>query len=315
VAPTEYENVLEVKYRGFPKGLRFYPAALQRHFIRKKFHELERLCNIRFDVIWSFDNSVFFDFSALPEGVLTVSHIVDLNQNFQFVNASRTAQLCIGVSRSIVKRQKRHNPRSYFINHGFAQPHAIVDEPLPSIDRSVKVGYAGNLNLKYIDWNALRHIILSRPEAKFFFAGPFDVSAPYIKWLVKQTNVILLGRMTREEVSKFYREMDVLLLCYLANQYPEQLENSHKMMEYLGSGKIVVATFTLEYANLEEENLIAMSNNNSEFPGKFYQVLDNLSFWNSLDKQQLRKDLAFDNIYEKQLERIETLINRGSTYA
>src|SRR5690606_16219209 len=143
----------------------------------------------------------------------------------------------------------------------------------------------------------------------------FDVSAPYIKWLVKQTNVILLGRMTREEVSKFYREMDVLLLCYLANQYPEQLENSHKMMEYLGSGKIVVATFTLEYANLEEENLIAMSNNNSEFPGKFYQVLDNLSFWNSLDKQQLRKDLAFDNIYEKQLERIETLINRGSTYA
>src|SRR5690606_30205807 len=110
VAPTEYENVLEVKYRGFPKGLRFYPAALQRHFIRKKFHELERLCNIRFDVIWSFDNSVFFDFSALPEDVLTVSHIVDLNQNFQFVNASRTAQLCIGVSRSIVKRQKRHNP-------------------------------------------------------------------------------------------------------------------------------------------------------------------------------------------------------------
>lgn len=309
VAPTEYENVVEVKYRGFPKGLRFYPHILQRHFIRKKFRELERLCNTRFDIIWSFDNSVFFDFSALPDSVLSISHIVDLNQDFQFVEASRTAQLCLGVSRSIVKKQVRHNKRSYFINHGFSLPVSMPNVRLPPMRGSVCVGYAGNLDLKYIDWDMLHQIILAHPEVQFFFAGPLDASTSNAKYLQDKKNVVLLGRMTQEEVAQFYLQMDALLLCYLADRYPEQLENSHKMMEYLGSGKVIVATLTQEYSDLNDQNLIVMSKNSSQYAVKVEMVLSDLEYWNSQTKQESRKKWALENTYEKQLQRIESLLN------
>ncbi|HEY8511367.1 MAG TPA: hypothetical protein VIL31_05380, partial [Cyclobacteriaceae bacterium] len=57
VLPTPYSNVQSIHYEGFPKGLRFYPRFLQRHFIAKKFREVEAMCGGRIDIVWSFDNS------------------------------------------------------------------------------------------------------------------------------------------------------------------------------------------------------------------------------------------------------------------
>src|SRR5690606_15813052 len=117
---TKYENVFCIKYKRFPAGLRFYPRMLRKYFINRKFKQLEKLCDARFDFVWSFDNSVFFDFSAIPERVFSISHMVDLNQNFQFADASRTAKVCLGVSRSIISKQRAFNPNSFFINHGYS---------------------------------------------------------------------------------------------------------------------------------------------------------------------------------------------------
>ena len=80
-------------------------------------------------------------------------------------------------------------------------------------------------------------------------------------------------------------------------------------MEYLGSGKVVVATYTQEYAALEDQGLIAMSMHNVEFPGKLSLVLNDLKAWNGPDRQKARVRWALDNSYEKQITRIQGLLN------
>jgi hypothetical protein len=76
-------------------------------------------------------------------------------------------------------------------------------------------------------------------------------------------------------------------------------------MEYLGSGKVVVATYTAEYIDLSADNLIAMSTNNGRFSSLLSEVLGKLELWNASDKQKSRKDFALSNTYVKQIGKIE----------
>ncbi len=305
---TGYRNILQVSYRGFPKGLRLYPKLFQRYFIRQKFEKLEKLCRVQFDVLWSFDNSVFFDFSVLPKAVLSISHIVDFNQDFKFETAARSANICLGVTDSIVSKQMKYNRRSFFINHGYPLKSHDSYFELPKSNFSVRVGYAGNLNLKYIDWKSILTVITHHPHVGFFFAGPFTLSNKAVKRLRRNANVILLGEISSDRISSFYKQMDLLLLCYRANEYKHQLENPHKMMEYLGSGKMIVATFTAQYEQLMEKNIVLMSNLNEEFSEKFHQAVNNLGSWNSDGKRQLRNQIALDNTYDTQIDRIEEIL-------
>lgn len=307
VTGTDYQNVWSVHYAGFPKGLRYYPGALQRHFIRRRFHELERLCGADFDIVWSFDNSVFFDFSALPGKVLTISHIVDLTQDFQFHKAASTANLCLGVTREIVNRLKKANPRSFFVQHGYAQPGDIAEIHLPGT-HAIRVGYAGNLDLRYIDWNLLDRIISEHAGVGFYFAGPHKENSA-VDRLRQKPNAHFLGKLPSAQLGSFYRKMDVLLLCYLADDYPDQLANPHKIMEYLGSGKVVVATRTGEYEAFESPGMLVMSRQNGEFADKLSQVLQGIEKWNAPDKQELRRRWAQDNSYDRQIDRIVELLN------
>jgi hypothetical protein len=304
---TQFSNVVSVHYSGFPMGLRFYPRTLQRFFIRRSYYDLEALCKCRFNIVWSFDNSVFYDFSSLPGDVLGISHIVDSVQDFQFQKAASTATLCIGVTKSIVERMRRHNPKSFFIHHGYyVRPNSVSIE-LPG-NHPIRVGYAGNLNLKYIDWNLLDTVTASHCEVGFYFVGPYEENQEAIRRLKGRSNTYFMGQFPSEYLDGFYSQMDVLLLCYLADDYPDQLANPHKMMEYLGSGKVIVATATREYAELASRRLLVMSSNNWEFSDKFSRVLQDLETWNALDLQELRRQWAFDNSYDRQLDRIEEII-------
>ncbi|HEX7016449.1 MAG TPA: glycosyltransferase [Cyclobacteriaceae bacterium] len=306
VSETEYQNVRSVHYTGFPKGLRYFPGPLQRYFIRRKFIELQKLCGVAFDIAWSFDNSVFFDLSALPSKVLTISHIVDSTQNFQFDKAASTASLCLGVTREIVNRLKKANPRSFFVQHGYAQPSGTAKIPLPGT-HAVRVGYAGNLDLRYIDWKLLDMVTSANAEVGFYFVGPYSENRQ-VDRLKRKQNTYFLGKLPAAQLGSFYREMDVLLLCYLADDYPDHLSNAHKMMEYLGSGKVVVATRTSEYEALKYRGLLVMSKRNSEFADKLSQVLQEIGKWNAPEKCELRMRWAQDNSYDRQIDRIEEAV-------
>src|SRR5690606_1014053 len=128
---------------------------------------------------------------------------------------------------------------------------------------AIRVGYAGNLDLRYIDWNLLDRIISEHAGVGFYFAGPHKENSA-VDRLRQKPNAHFLGKLPSAQLGSFYRKMDVLLLCYLADDYPDQLANPHKIMEYLGSGKVVVATRTGEYEAFESPGMLVMSRQNGE---------------------------------------------------
>lgn len=306
IKPTDYENVFEVDYNGFIKGLRFLPRLIQKQIMLNKFGQLQQLCSTAFDIVWSFDNSIFFDFDALPNSVLTISHIVDLNQDFEIARAASTADICFGTTRYITERLQKFNANTHFINHGFCGLFEDENVTLPG-KYKIKAFYAGNLDIAYLDRALLDQLATNHPNIDFIFAGKKEEE----NHVFERPNVFYQGIMTSQKLSALYRQADILLICYKAEEFHEQLANPHKMMEYLASGKVVVATKTEEYQHLAEEGVIAMSKENHGFSMLFRNVLNNLDHWNSPGLQERRIAFAKENTYNKQIDRIEYLIQNN----
>src|SRR5690606_33118966 len=157
ISNTAYDNVWKINYRGFPKGIRFYPECLRKFLISKVYDRILSLCQVRFDIVWSFDNSVFFDFSALPDNVLKISHIVDLNQNFRLANAASTADICFCTTDFIKVRLHKYNKRVHKINHGLTT-RSIYPKDLPG-ENKIKALYVGNVSSFYFDWKLFYEIV------------------------------------------------------------------------------------------------------------------------------------------------------------
>ena len=315
VSDTIFANVFGVNYGGFPPGLRFYPSFLRKRIIRSVYHRLEILCGLKFDIIWSFDNSVFFDFSALPPNVLKISHIVDQNQDFQTDIAASSADFCFCVAESIERMLGKFSDKVYKIPHGFCVPDMTRSIGVSKSNGRLKAIYAGNLAIAYIDWPLLWRTIFSNPTVDFVFIGPgWNVfhDDPEIlaakKGISAQRNVLFLGRIDASELPNHYEQADILLVAYQERFQKDQVSNTHKMMEYLGSGKVVVATHTHEYRQLSP--LVVMSESNAAWPGRFKEVLENLQYFNSQELQTRRRHFARENSYERQIEKIEAVISR-----
>jgi glycosyltransferase involved in cell wall biosynthesis len=306
VSKTGFRNVYSVQYKGFSPGIRFYPKFIQRYLIKHMFQELERLCKSRFNIIWSFDNSVFYDFSSFPVDLTKILHVVDFNQDFQLKAAAETADVCFGVSTPIMKKLKAFNKQAFFINHGCGESLGEKKVTLPGANRT-KAFYVGNLDIHYLDWGLFKEIIYSNREVDFIIAGPWSEGGE--KEVIQSfSNVHYVGQLKAVELSRFYNTVDLLLLLYRANEFPEQLSNPHKMMEYLASGKMIIATRTQEYLDLAGEGLFLMAEENKEFPQLFQSAILDLEYWNSKQKQKDRQAYALENTYNKQIEKIEAFL-------
>ena len=296
--------------------MRFWPKWIRDIYTYAKWKKLQKICDTEFDIIWSFDNSVFYDLDALPEKVLKVSHMVDLNQNFQFEKATRSADLCIAVSDYILERQLTFNKNSFKITHGYSSKQIFRDLPqLPGQNR-IKAMYVGNLAMSYLDWATLYEACENNSLVDFIFIGPGkeDVNPgnnptyPFKEKVLKLDHCYFIERIPSEHLMGFLQVSDLLLICYQEKYHKEQ-SNPHKLMEYLASGKPIVATYTSEYIELRD--LIQMSKENRQWPGKFRETISNLEKLSSPDITALRSQFAIENTYDKQISKIELIINRN----
>ena len=303
---SDFHNLHTLNYTGFPVGMRLAPKFIRKTIQRKIFHRLEKLANTSFDIIWSFDNSVFYDFDALPSRVLKISHIVDLNMDFQSVLAANTSDVCFCTTQFIKHRLEQYAPgKVFWINHGVR----VSKDDLPFTLNSsfpVNAGYYGNLDIKYLDWTMLIQEIDDNPEIGFHFAG--KLTSHIVKdYFNNRSNMIWHGIIPSPQLPSFNAQMDVLFIAYKADEFKEQLANPHKILEYLISGKPVVATYTAQYASLD---FIYMSHTNDDWPKLFNQVVSNLSEYTTSELIKKRQAFALDNTYDRQLDRIEEILSK-----
>ena len=110
------------------------------------------------------------------------------------------------------------------------------------------------------------------------------------------------GRIDSDLIPEVLNRADVLLVTYDSDQWLEEVSNPHKFMQYLGCGKVIVATRTTEYD--DKHHLLEMVDHPSDYISRLEQVLADLPQYNHPRKIAERKSHAQDHSYDRQLERI-----------
>ena len=307
----DVQNLFVVNYKPIATGLRFFPPFIMHYIERKFLKKIEQKINGKFDVILNFENSRFYDFRFLSSDVLKIYFQVDQNQYFHPAIASRTADIVFAINDEILGIVKPFNENSFKISHSFqgnlsAQAQAILDNKYVYVkpDDRLKVVYVGNLDNEYIDYDLFEEVINKHPEVDFLLIGPYSQSGKMYDRIHKYTNAIFLGKVSSKEIPEYLSSADMLMLIYSRNF----TFSSHKLLEYLGSGKAIASTYMSELA--KEDSLVEMSESHSEYGNVFTETLNSLEQLNISDKMKARILFALNCTYPKQLDKMESLIKK-----
>jgi glycosyltransferase involved in cell wall biosynthesis len=290
-------------------GLRFLPGPLRRRLERRWLKSLERSIGEQINVIWLFENSRFYDLRFAGD-CLKIYHQVDLNQNFHHHIAASTADICFCTTELIQEQLMPSNAPVHVIHHGLQQPStpiALTAQQRQHFGRpSPHLLYAGNLAMGYLDVELLAAVAREHRDATLHLVGGAPADAPLRRALVDQPHVVWWGHQPSAALPAILENTDIQLITYQERYWKDQA-SPHKLMEYLASGKVVVATYTHQYR--EQRQLLAMSDLGGDYLHLLRQVRKDLSHWNALERQQQRRTFALDHTYVRQLQRIEAHLN------
>lgn len=311
ITPVERDGVrLRVVHAGrVAPGLRWFPASLRRGIEALWLKKLERVAGCRVGAVWLFENSRFYDLRfAGPR--LKIYHQVDLNQDFHPATAAASADICFCTSDFIRERLLPHQPLVFKIHHGTPQAHApltLSEDQQQHFDHpGAHAAYIGNLDIVYLDTQLLVNTVRSFPQVRFHMIGGYSKTGLLWQKMGHLPNVVWWGKLDSGLMPAILDRVDVLLVTYKASLYREQLASPHKFMEYLASGKTILATYTDEYK--DKRNLLEMVDDNANFTNKLDKIFNHLSEYNSTDKQADRKAFANENTYKKKVDEIFELI-------
>lgn len=295
-------NLNVIDYTEPIPGIRFLPGFLQAFLFWFRIKLIEKRLRQKIDIIWNFDPSRFFQLALLTD-TFRIAHLVDLNQVYSRESLCKTSDLVLCCTQVLLQQLQHYNHNAHFIHHGYNDNY---EESEPIRGEDLKALYLGNLSYQYIDWQIIIQTIKLSKNVRFHFVGPLDVegSNPPPKELYMFDNVIFEEPIQYSEIHSMLLTANILFLAYTENSR-EQMGNPHKMMEYLGSGKPIVSTYTAEYADL---GLVEMVNHNLDFPNRFSKVVAEISRYDSVEQVEKRRTFAKANTYKKQIERISKLI-------
>lgn len=84
---------------------------------------------------------------------------------------------------------------------------------------------------------------------------------------LRQLGVLLHGPVLSADLKKGLHRMDAFLICYDVQKDPSKGTNYHKIMEYLSTGKVIIASNITTYNNLPElVQMVDERENNGELP-------------------------------------------------
>ena len=285
-------------------------------FVKKSFLKVKG----GFDACIDFGCYSLFDSQDFVKASVKIFFPVDHFDHVRFTN--RGAQYLFTVSDVIKEKFSQAGINCHFINHGLSEEFATLAKERLNIlyewkeGNVLKVGYTGNLFSHFLDINLFKKLIIENPDVEFHLFGGFDygesnsVLMEWLSFLQNSSNVKLLGFLRPGELAKALQNMDALVLCYKPDYKNYFGENTHKMLEYLSTGKAIISTHITLYANSE---FIEMTNlgQDEDLPVLFRQSLKNLKTLNSQELYKKRISFALNNTYAHQIERIGAIIAGG----
>ena len=171
--------------------------------------------------------------------------------------------------------------------------------------------------MPYIDRELMLRLIAGHGQLEFHLWGPRSrdesnvgsdeslEAAAFLRALETMPNVRLHGSVRPATLANEMSDVDLLLMCYAVERDPNRGCNSHKLLEYLSTGRVVVANYVSDYA--DKPGLIEMvaADGRDKLVDLFDAVIRDLDRYNDPEHRQRRLAFALDNSYSKQIDRIE----------
>jgi hypothetical protein len=315
VRETETPGVSVISYQTwFPYKLKFHARALFDLCMRRQAHFIREAIGMPIDVVWDMDITYnFVDLRVLGAG-FNIFHPVDPDDNIaRFGN--KGADLVLTVAQAIVDPLGAGLRNAYVVPHGLGRHYevfgrSIIEFPLPiASSLRPRVAYVGNLDRDDIDWPIILEMASQRPDIEFWLIGPHHRARCNSAFaaIVGRENCRLPGLMNSKQILELAPTIDVWLACYDPGKSVRAGMNSHKVLEYLATGRSVLSN---RFDALAWTDLVAMpeSFSNQILPQLLTEMLADREANNAPVRQRNRAIHALQFTYAAHLHKINNLI-------
>jgi hypothetical protein len=303
----------------FPFLLKFHAIPLFHWLMRFHVKNILKKIGRPVDIIWSFDQGNLYPFKFFGKKSFKIFQPVDEPLNEEAIKAASGSQVILSVTPEILEKYKAFKQPRHLINHGVGE--AFLSVPSISGDKkNIHIGLSGNLLREDIDRETLLKIIDQNPAAVFEYWGPYslvnnniggsstEATKTFIS-LLQQKGVILHGPASPSQLPHELQRMNAFLICYDVKKDQSKGTNYHKIMEYLSTGKVIIANNVTAYRHKPGlVQMIRSRDNNQALPLLFKKVIQNLDYYNSPALQKQRKEYARLNTYINHVGSIEKII-------
>ena len=321
VSPTKFAQVYSVEHRLMHPFFFKHKFRLVYNFLTGlHIKKIIRTIGVRPDIVYSFDAGDNLSLSFFSKNAFAIYMPVDGPFNHVYeLNAGNAADIIISVTSRILERYNHIEVPKLLINHGVSDVF-INESPCQQENNPIRIGYSGSLVRNDLDIAFFEKIIGDHPSKIFEFWGENDPTSSsihllqdvsestkqFLSFLRGSPNVVLHGAVTSEKLAKGLKQVDALLIAYnIRND-----QNHHKVLEYLGTGKVIVSSYMSSYSSLP--GLIEMVRPNEgteQLIAVFDRIILNLAEFNTIDKQNTRINYAKQFTYKKQVSLIQQFIS------
>lgn len=298
-------GIFVVDYKPGVRGINHLPKILSEWFQRREAQRIRDMIGRDIDLVWSFDPYRFQELKIFGAGHVWY-YAADWHRNKRLDNrTAESADLVFSPAQVILDGIITSTPKTK-INHGvadyFLKP--AVPEILPG-KQATKAVYVGNLGSKLLDADLLIRVVKENIRTDFIFIGEPEGIVYDALWDLGY--VYFIGRKSNDRIPGYLAAADLLWLCYDTVRFRREASNSHKVMEYLASGRAVVSTRLEEYA--DRQDLLLMPEHPGDFPAFFGRVVADIATHNQPTRQQYRRNFAAANTYSGHLDQLEKILS------
>lgn len=291
----------------FPRAFKFKLRWLFDFAVRYLFKKTLNRVGIP-DILWNFDNGTYFRYEDLFRQSYRIFHPVDMMLNLRVTDYNLNYDIVFSVSSEILDRI--NHKKKFFINHGLHEE--IIEFFRKKKKKEAKktclnVTYMGNISLPFINREAFLKLIDNNSHLEFRLIGELNSDCQFQKKLAKYKNVVFYGKMSGQNLYRVLENADFLLICYHKHSL-YNADNTHKILEYLITGNPIISS-PLSVYKYHTDIISFIDFDTDNYLNIFNQLIENYNALSSAEKREKRMDLALNNTYQKQLERIEEIIS------
>jgi glycosyltransferase involved in cell wall biosynthesis len=326
----DHAQITLVRYRPLFRGRKYIPEGIYQLLIRWQVRRLLSAINALPDAVICFHGYLFEDL-RLFRAPVRIFFAADQFYYDHIPPETRTASLNVGVSDTICDRIRKEGVTVQQINHGLH--HRLVEAAkhrlqagyrTAAIDPGkVVVGFTGNLRMEALDRDTMRAVIEAHPEVQFVCWGSYragdlnlgglktEAADEFVAFLEARPNVQLRGVVDHETLHREMDAVDIFWLCWkLGTHRLWDGSNSHKLLEYLSTGRPVVSHHVSAYRG---NTLLYMQPglSNEGYAGLFNRVLDIVRQGEAALHVRARLEFAVANGYDARLQELEEWISHG----